>query len=127
MDDLNYFYSDGYVPSEVEDDILNYMFNAVKSWSLGKILGSILIGEEPSQFGLRSYNVKKLIVRRMKNLRCSQLVWDLISSCLQLKSEKRPEIREIIFRHPWFTTGKSMERPRTFGLDKFEKFTNSFV
>ena len=74
LDDMNYFYSDGYVPSEVEDDILNYMFNAVTSWSLGVILGSILIGEEPSQFGLRLYNVKKLIVRRMKNRRYSQLV-----------------------------------------------------
>jgi hypothetical protein len=58
-----------------------------------------------------------------------------------LKSEKRPEIREIIYGHPWFhiyimvpekesgfrlfTTGKSMEGPRTFGFEKFEIFTNS--
>jgi hypothetical protein len=118
MDDLNYFHSDGYVPSEVENDILNYMCNAVTSWSLGVILGSILTGEEPSQFGLRSYNVKKLIVRRMKNLRCSQLMCDLISSNYIMVPEKESGFR-------LFTTGKSMEVPRTFGLDKREKFTNS--
>ncbi|KAK2718126.1 hypothetical protein QYM36_005436 [Artemia franciscana] len=102
LDDLNYFYSDGYIPPEVEDELLNYMFGAVTSWSLGVILGSILIGGEPFEFGLRSRKVKKLIVRRMKKLRCSKLAWDLVSKCLELNCDERPEIREIIYGHPWF-------------------------
>ena len=43
-----------------------------------------------------------VIFRRMKKFRFSKLAWELVCSCLEVKTDKRPEIREIIHRHPWF-------------------------
>ena len=96
----------GYLPPEVESCEAKYMIGPVTTWSLGVILGSLLIGREPFQNGRRSLEAKRVIDSGLKSRNCSRLARSLVRKCLQLTRDNRPSVKEIR-QDPWLSVRTS--------------------
>ncbi|KAK2718866.1 hypothetical protein QYM36_006018 [Artemia franciscana] len=86
----------GYVDWE-----LNITIDPVTTWSLGIILGALLIGKDPYDF-IKNYHpraIKHEIFKKLMDSKISGLSQDLLRNCLDLDSLKRPSASEILQRH----------------------------
>jgi serine/threonine protein kinase len=93
----------GYWPPEVdfcEFFDMDHVTGPVTTWSLGIILGSLLIGKEPFDNGRSSLKAKGVIDLGLRNRKASRMARRLVNRCLQMVRGNRPSVKQIL-QDPW--------------------------